>query len=183
MDVARSLRPDRRLVFPFLVVCFPMIWFVFRDAGVRVVEGQRVMTPFSRTLALAIAAIVASYAVSVVVVSAIGPPDGSTTPWHRVLFRPTDGTLLVLVVLWSTIVAYVALSSTANLPFWSELVVGIPLLWPLLLAILVTFAVGNAAPALQAFWVQAAFAVVGLALSAGWTFVLSTGIARVLPVE
>lgn len=183
MDAARSLRPDRRLVFPFFVVFFPTIWFVFRDAGVRVVDGQRVITPISRTLVLALAAVAASYLVSVVVVSVVGPLDGSTGPWQRVLFRPTNGTLLALVVLCSILVAYLALNAAAVLPYWSELVVVVRLLWPLLLATLVTFAVGSAVPPLQAFRVQAAVVVVGLALSAGWMFLLSTGIERVLPVE
>ena len=181
--VPRSLRPNRGLVFPFSVAFFPMIWFVYRDAGVRVVGGQRVMTPFSRTLALAIAAVVVSFALSTVVVAAIGPEDESTAPWQRFLFRPTNGTLLVLTALWSIIVAYIALNSAVDLPFGSELVVGVPLLWPLLAAILLTYAIGNAIPALQAFAVQAAFAIVGLALSAAWIFVLSTGLARLFPVE
>lgn len=181
--VTRLLRPNRGLVFPFFVTFFPVIWFVYRDAGERVVDGQQVMTPLSRTLALGLMAVVASYVLAAVVVAVIGPRNGSTTPWKRVLFQPTNGTLLVLVVLWTSIVTYIALDSVGNLPFWSELVVGVPLLWPLLVGILLTYAIGNAVPALQAFTFQAAFALVGLALSATWIFLLSTWIARVLPIE
>lgn len=170
-------------MFPFSVAFFPTIWFVYRDAGVRVVDGQQVTTPLSRTLSLAAAAVVACYVVAVVVVSAIETRDESDSRWRRILFRPTNDTIVVLVVLWSTIGAYIALDSTVSLPFESELVVGIPLLWPLLVAVLSTYAVGNAFPALQAFAVQAAFAVVGLALSAAWIFLLSTGIGRAFPVE
>jgi uncharacterized membrane protein YhdT len=184
MAVPDSVRPNRGLVFPFLVVFFPMIWFVYREIPVRIVDGQQVVTPLSRTLALAIGAAVASYSVAVIVVSAIRPREGFLTPWRRALFRPTNGTLLTLVALCSVFVVYVALNAATNLPYWFELLVGISLLWPLLVAMLVSFAAGNAVPALQAFGLQAGLVMVGLGLSAVWIFVLSSGIARVLfPIE
>jgi hypothetical protein len=178
MALHSFLRPSRKFVFPFLVSFFPMIWFVYRDSGVRVEDGQRVMTSLSRTLTLTIVAVVAAYAVAVVVSSTIASRGVLSSSWQRRLFQPTNGSLVALVVLWSVLVGYIALNSTVDLPFGSELVVGIPLLWPLLVAILVTYAVGNAFPVLQSFWIQAAFAVIGLALSAMWIFLLSRGIAR-----
>lgn len=180
MQVPSTLYPNRSLVFPFSIVFFPMIWFVIRETPVRVVDGRRVVTPLSRTISLSIVAVVVSYLIAATLVSATAPRNGSLTSWQRVIFRPTDDVLVTLIVLWSTFAAYVALESTVALPWWSELVVGIPLLWPLFVAILLTYAVGNAAPTLQAFAVQASFTVVGLALSAVWIYLLSTGIASVV---
>lgn len=180
MALLHHLRPARRLVFPFTVVCAPAVWFVYGDAGVRIEDGQRVLTPLSRTVALAVLALLASYVVAVVVASAVRSRDGFDTPWGRILFRPTNGTLLALAVLWSVVVGYVALDSAVDLPYESELVVGIPLLWPLLVALISMYALGNAVLVLRAFAVQATFTTLGFALSAAWLFLLATGIDRVV---
>lgn len=180
MSVPSAVRPTRRHVFPFIVAFFPMVWFVFRDSPVRVVDGQRVVTPLSRTVALALLAVVASYTIAVTVMLVVVSPGESSPTWQRMLFRPTNDTLVVLVGLCLVFVAYVTFEAITELPWWAELVVGIPLLWPLLAAILVTFAVGNAVPGLQSFALQVGFTVIGLSLSAAWVFLLSTGFARVL---
>lgn len=172
------LRPDRRHVFPFLVVGFPTLWFVYRETPVRIVDGRRVTTPLPRTLALAAVALAASYVVAVLVASTIGRRENGGS-WRGLLLAPTDGTLVALLALWAVLVGYVALDATVDLPSRAELVV-VPLLWPLLVAILATHVLGDAVPALRAFEVRAAFAVVGLAASAAWTFLLSTAIARAL---
>lgn len=172
MNGPSTFRPNRSLVLPFSVVCFPMMWFVVRDLPRRVVDGQRVVTP----LVLTAVAFVVSYLLATVVASALTPREPAPT-WQSVIFRPTDGALVTLSLLWLILAVYVGLGSIVELPWWSELVVGIPLLWPLLATVLVTYAVGNVAPTLQAFPVEAAFAVVGLSLSAVWIYLLSTGIA------
>lgn len=179
MVVPATVRPHRSLVFPFFVTFSPMIWFVYRETPVRIVDGQQVATPLSRTLSLAILSVLASYAIAVVVSAAVLRKEPAP-PWRRFLFQPTNETLVTLLVLSSVIVVYVALGSAFDLPSWAELVVGIPLLWPLLATILLMYAVGNAVPVLQAVAFQVSATVVGLALSAAWMFLLSSWISNVL---
>jgi hypothetical protein len=170
-------------VFPFVVVLFPLFAFVSRDAGVRIVDGQQVNTPLLRTLTLTITAIAVSYTVAIAMVRAIDGRSERDFLWVKMLFYPSNRTIAILGILWSLIVGYVALNSAVTLPPETELIVGIPLAWPLFILILLMYAIGNAFPVFQAsFMAQAAFVATGYALTSAWLFLLSTWIeSTVLP--
>lgn len=180
MNVPSVIRPRRELVFPGTVVLFPLLWFVQRDAGIRAAVEQYDTAP-PRTFVLALAAVVVSYAVAVVVVAALGSEDEPRSRWAGVVFRPSNGALAALVVLWSVVGAHAVLAPTA-LSAGTELIVNVLFLWPLLVTILVTYAVGNAVPALQSFALEAAMTVIGCALSAVWLFLVANTIATALPI-
>ncbi|KAB1193216.1 hypothetical protein GJR96_07060 [Haloferax sp. MBLA0076] len=178
MDFSRPVRPHRRLLFPFVVVLFPLLAFVYRDAGVRIVDGQQVNTPLLRTLTLTVTAIAVSYTIAIAVARAVGERSKRDSAWTWMLFHPSNGTIAILGILWSLIVGYVALNSAVTLPPEASLVVGIPLAWPLFILVLLMYAIGNAFPVFQAsFAAQAAFVAIGYALTSAWLFLFSTWIA------
>lgn len=173
MRVLGHLRPHRSLVFPFVVVAAPLLWFVARayDRGAR---GG--LTPGETAAAIA-ASLLASYLAAVVAVAALGARDGDLSPPLDRLFAPTDPTLVVFTGLLGVVVGYAGIEVAFSLPAWTELAFGVPAAWPLFALLLAAFAAGNAVPALQHIAVQGAAVALGVALSAAWLFLVAGWLA------
>lgn len=179
----RALRPRRTLAFPFVVVLFPLLWFVLREAGIGAV-GRPVTDVLPRIAALAAVALTVSYTLAVLVDAAAVPDAESVPPWARPLFTPSNRALATFAAVSLALVAYIVAGSLVAFPGWFDALasaVGVVVGWPLLLVVFATFAVGNAVPALQdAFAIQVALVGTGVALSATWLFLLSGWITRLV---
>lgn len=180
MALSHAVRPHRSLAFPFVVVLFPFLWFVVRDAGIAATTGSA--NP-ARALALAAGAVVTSYVAAAAVVATLGIRRGSVPAWTTSLLRPSNATLAVFGAISLALGGYVVVGSAVAFPQWFESVaalVGVVLGWPLVAVYAGTVAVGNAVGTQLPFAVETTAVGVGVALSASWLFVLSGWFVAVL---
>ena len=179
----RAFRPRRTLAFPFVVVLFPLLWFVMREAGIGAV-GRPVTDVLPQVVALTAVALAVSYTLAVLADAAVIPDAEMVPSRARPLVSPSNRTIATFAAVSLALVAYIVASSVVAFPGWFDALasaVGVVVGWPLLLIVLATFAVGNAVPALQdAFAIQVALVAVGVALSATWLFLLSGWLARLV---
>lgn len=163
------------MAFPFAAVLFPLLWFVYRDAtGV-----DRFATSSPRILALVGAAVLVSYAAAVVVGAVIDSAAGAPSR-TKPLFAPSNGALTVVAVVSTLLGLYLLGDATGVVPRWLTTVltpVGIAVGWPMLVAILATYAVGNALGTELPLAVEGAVVAVGIVASVAWLFVLASWFA------
>lgn len=175
MVLPALLRPTRAMAFPFLAVLFPLLWFVYRDAA----GVYRFVTSLPRILAFVGAALIASYAAAVVLGAAVGPADGSPGRL-KPLRAPSNGALVVVAVVSALLGLYLLVDATGVVPGWLTTVLapaGIAVGWPMLVAALATYAVGNALGTELPLIVEAGFIALGIVASVAWLFGLASWFA------
>ena len=184
MGPIASLRPRRNLAFPFVLVSFPLLWFVMRDADISGV-GRPVTDVLPRVAGLSVAALVVSYAVAVLLDAVLDLEAESVPGWARPLARPSDGSLATFASVTLALGAYIVAGSAVTFPGWFETLasaVGVVLGWPLLLVVLGTVAVSNAFVPLP-ISVEIVLVALGVSISAAWLFLLSGWLAGLLKSE
>lgn len=165
---------------PTLVVATPLVYFLYREAGMRApVDAGGV----SRDIALAVGALTAGYLVGVVVTALldVSALTGEST-LARLVFRPDTVALAVFGILFLLSGGYLAATLVVEIPAIVETLatpLGLLLGLPLVLVWGGTVAVGKAVGQEPAAWVQFGAVAVGIALSVLWTVALATGVATV----
>lgn len=175
MHLPPTALPDRTMAFPFLAVLSPVLWFLYRDAtGV-----DRIATSLPRVLALVGAAVVVSYGVAALVAAALGPASAFDGPVESLL-APSNAALTVVAVAGAAFGAFLLADAvgvvsgrltTVFAPF------GMAVGWPVIAAVFLTYAVGNALGTELPFLVEAAVLVVGIVGAVAWLFVCSSRVA------
>ncbi|QLG29289.1 hypothetical protein HUG10_17895 [Halorarum halophilum] len=183
MGLPASLRPRRTLALPFVLVSFPLLWFVMREAGIGA-AGRPVTDVLPRVVALATVALAVSGVVAILVDAALDIESESVPSWVRPLVSPSNGALATFTAVSLALAVYIVAGSLVALPGWFDALasaIGVVIGWPLLLVVLGTYAVGNAVPTLQdAFAIQVALVAAGVALSAAWMLLLSGWLAGLI---
>lgn len=173
------LRPRRSLAFPFVVTLFPLLWTAVR--GTTIGRGRGFAPDSLGFLAYVVGAVTVSYLVAAAVTAAVGVDAESLPVWAGRLLDPSNATLAVVGAVSVVLVAYVGGSFLVEFPDPVDEAargVGVVLGWPLVVAVVATYAVGNAFPSLAVpFVVELAVTLAGVALSAVWIFCLSAGVA------
>lgn len=181
MAIVSLARPVRRLAFPFVVVLYPLLWFVLRDAGIAA-SGQPAPAVLPQTLALALTAVVVSYIVAVAVAAMLASEPGSASGWTRQLLFPSDGALVTFTAVSVALGAFIVVGSAFAFPGWFETVatvVGGVIGWPLIVVYGGTIVVENALGG-QSAAVEFVAVGIGVALSVAWLFLLSGWIAAIV---
>lgn len=164
------------MAFPFAAVLCPILWFVYRDAtGV-----ARFATSLPRVLALALGAVVGSYAAATVVATAVGPTTAASAGRLQPLLAPSNTALAVVAVVGASLGAFLVADALGVVPGWLTTVLaplGVAVGWPVLVAVAATYAAGNALGTELPFLVQAGLVAVGIVCSVAWLFLCSSWLA------
>lgn len=182
MSIAALLRPHRGLVFPFVVLIAPQLWFLGREVGIATATTEQPLASISlQAAASVVVAVIVSTIATVIAVVGTRRIWGESPPsWAGVLLRPTDGALAVFAAIAMAIGVYVLAGSLLPLPQWlttATAPVGWVLGWPLVVLYGGLVVVGNAFAGEPPLAVEFVIVGVGVALTVTWLFFLSGWIA------
>lgn len=180
MSLAARFGPYRSLVFPFVLVLFPLLWFVNREVGIATATTSRPGTEIrlaaveSTVVAVAVSLVAAIVVVAVLRLASVDVPSRA-----RPFFLPSSGTLAVFTGLSLAFWAAAAFELPRALPAWGYLLFELLFLWPLVAVHTGMIVVGNALVGEPSLAVQSVVVGVGVALSTAWLFLLSRWIAAI----
>jgi hypothetical protein len=182
MAPALQLRPTRSHVLPFLMALFPLLWWVHRGAHTAAVRPSGEALSLTAVATAVAGRVLLSYLCGVAVATLSGvrttPPSNR---YIRAVFFPTDRTLRVLAVLLGAIGVYFVTALLTPIPPMIDDALtpfGVALGWPLFVAVLGLYAVGNAIGTVP-LAVQGLVVAGTLSLIAVWVFTLATWLSGV----
>lgn len=170
-----SVSPHRSLVFPFVVLLYPLLYFIGGETGLISPYESVSETPI-RILALIMGAVVVSCVFSIVLVAALGVRTGTVTGWEHLLFRPSERVMGIFLLIALIPPAYFFAGLVVDLPPWTELAIGIPFAWPAFVVLIGMYAVENAGLTLP-YLAQILIIGLGISLSVAWMFLLANWFA------
>ena len=176
MPLHAALQPNRALAFPFAAVLSVLLWFLNRDVGIRLGRADLAVN-WSRVALLAVLAVVGSYVVAALVVAGLDGTGRRAPAWTSPLVSPSAATLIVFAAISASLGVYLVGGSVASVPNWVDLVatpVGVVVGWPVLVAVLASYAIGNALGSDLPLLVEAGIVTVGIVVAVAWVFLLSS---------